>query len=76
MFTCREVTSDTSVVDAASTMLQQHISGLPVVNEAGTPSRSEGAPALPPGSSRPSSAHFPRCWLTLSQHNRCVSFHN
>ncbi|WP_213736935.1 CBS domain-containing protein [Bradyrhizobium sp. dw_411] len=29
------VSPDTSVVEAANTMLQQHISGLPVVNEAG-----------------------------------------
>ena len=29
------VKPDTSIVDAANTMLQQHISGLPVVNEAG-----------------------------------------
>jgi len=29
------VSPDTSVVDAAKTMLQQHVSGLPVVNEAG-----------------------------------------
>ena len=29
------VTPDTSIADAANTMLQQHISGLPVVGEAG-----------------------------------------
>jgi CBS domain-containing protein len=29
------VRPDTSVLDAANTMLQQHISGLPVVSEAG-----------------------------------------
>jgi CBS domain-containing protein len=29
------VKPDTPVVDAANTMLQQHISGLPVVNETG-----------------------------------------
>ena len=29
------VKADTSIVDAANTMLQQHISGLPVINETG-----------------------------------------
>ena len=29
------VKPDTSIADAANTMLQQHISGLPVINEAG-----------------------------------------
>jgi CBS domain-containing protein len=29
------VTTDTAIVDAANVMLQNHISGLPVINEAG-----------------------------------------